>query len=153
VLGFLWARDGGERLRQNLAFAVAFAVVTTTALLIDKPYAGVGAVEVDRLSAPYQCFTMLVLLACTVLWFMWFMLRWNADKVPVAWPRRLFCGLAVGAFAALIWIALYPEVLGGPFGQIDPLVHTTISPYARDFQPITVNLPTFIEFTYTALLG
>src|SRR5262249_39267635 len=95
VLASLWARGGAERLRQNLAFAAAFAAVTTAALLIDTPYAGLLAVEVDRLSAPYQCFTMLVLLAWTVLWFI---LRWNAAKVPAAWPHRLFCGLAIAAF-------------------------------------------------------
>src|SRR5262249_52582848 len=91
ILSFLWVRDGGERQRQNLAFAAAFAAVTTTALLIDRPYAGLRAVEVDRLSAPYQCFSMLMLLAWAVLWFI---LRSN---VPAAWLRRLLCGLAVAA--------------------------------------------------------
>jgi hypothetical protein len=146
ILALLWVRDGGERLKQNLVFAAAFAAGTTAALLMDPPYAGLGAVELDRLSAPYQCLSMLVLLAWTVLWMVWSASAGNA-------ARRLFSGLAIAACAAGFCVTLYPEVLGGPMGQIDPLVRTQLSPRTGEYRPTTANFRVFIQFNYAALLG
>jgi len=89
---------------------------------------------------------MLVLLAWTVLWLV---RSANASNAP----RRLFSGLAIVACAAGIWVTLYPEVLGGPIGQIEPLVRTQLSPRTSEYQPTTVNFPLFIQFNYAALLG
>src|SRR5262249_34366113 len=68
-------------------------------------------------------------------------------------PRRFFSGLAVGACAAGIWMALYPEVIRGPGGQIDPLVRAELSPRTMEFLPATVSFPVFILSNYMGLLG
>jgi hypothetical protein len=146
TVSLLWLRAGRERAAQSLAFAAAFAVVTTAALLIDPPYAGFGAVELDRLSAPYVCLSLLFALAWTVLWLIPNGTLRNA-------PQRLFFGLVIGAGAAGIWVALYPEVLGGPMGQIDPLVRTEVSPHTAEYRSAISSFNLFIQSNYVGLLG
>src|SRR5262249_49691669 len=68
-------------------------------------------------------------------------------------PRRFFSGLAIAACAAAIWIALYPEILAGPMGQIDPLVRSELSPRTMEFMSATSNFTMFILTNYLGSLG
>jgi len=147
VLALLWVRDGGRRLNQNLAFAAAFAIVETAALLIDPPYGGVAAFALDRLSLPYVAFAWLVAA-------MWGLMAVGARLGLLrSSGARLAAGLLLGLAAAGGLVALYPAILAGVNGQIDPVIQAELNAKVSETQPATIGVVQFLQSAYAGCLG
>jgi hypothetical protein len=144
ALALLWVRDGRERLPQNLAFAAGLAAIAIAGLLIDPPYEGLAAAELDRLSAPYVALTLLLVCA----WCGLAMVGPSAGR-----GARLAAGLVAACLAAAAWVALYPCVLAGVDGQIDPVVRRVFLPQIREVRPATRSLRQFIQYAWVGCLG
>jgi hypothetical protein len=93
-----------------LAAGAAMLLVLLAALLLDPPYAGYGAVEIDRLSVVWVGFG----LACLVagLGLFWF------GRAPRK-PQAAVAGVAVVALALAAWLAVFPQVALGIAGLPD----------------------------------
>jgi hypothetical protein len=93
--------------RRATAFAAAYLVVLTAALLLDPPPAGLLHVEMDRLSRPFVEQAALMLAGTLI----------GARAVPAAgtWPAALW-GAAVATAALAPWIVVHPDLLAGARG-------------------------------------
>lgn len=147
LLALLWIREGAGRLRQNLAFAATLAFCMTVFLLLDPPDGGYGVVVLDRLSAPYLCFAWLVLAVWGVVRLL--MMRGQFSS----WRARLSVGILLGTCAAVGLITLYPAILGGVNGQIDPIAQTEFNGRVSETQPAYANFNQFVQSAYLGCLG
>ncbi|MBI4922401.1 MAG: hypothetical protein HY834_11675 [Devosia nanyangense] len=91
-------------------FGVSFAVGTALALAQGVPPARWLAPATDAISIVYTVAAGLAGLALATL-----------SLVPLrAWPVRLIAGVAAGMVVAGATLALYPAILMGPYGTLDP---------------------------------
>jgi hypothetical protein len=103
-------------------------VVLLAALLLDPPYAGYGAVEIDRISVVWVGFG----LACAVagLALDWF------GRAPRK-PRATLAGVAVAALALGAWLAAFPQVALGMDGLQDAELVRVVAAQVTEMQPVT----------------
>ena len=97
----------------DLVLGGAFALALTAAWLVDPPYEGLWAPKTDRLSIVYVAFSWLF--AATVIGFGVYL----SKAASFSRPRNLVVAALLGGTAFLCWIAIEPDVLKGPFGQVD----------------------------------
>lgn len=97
----------------DLVLAGAFALAMTTAWLVDPPYEGLWAPKTDRLSIVYVSFSWLF--AANLIGFGIYL----SKAASFSRPRNLVVAALLGGAAFLCWIAVEPDVLKGPFGQVD----------------------------------
>ena len=109
------------------AAGLTMLFVLLAALLLDPPYAGYGAVEIDRLSVVWVGFG----LACAVagLGLDWF------GRVPRR-PGAVTAGLAVAALALAAWLAAFPQVALGTEGLQDAELVRVLNAKVAEMQPI-----------------
>lgn len=85
--------------------AIAFAAVILAAFAVDPPYAGYGAIEIDRISLVYVGLAFaVVIMGCASI-----VLDRSARGNPIA-------GIAVPATCLIAWLTCFPAVLRGPDG-------------------------------------
>jgi hypothetical protein len=103
-------------------------VVVLAALLLDPPYAGYGAVEIDRISVVWVGFG----LACAVagLGLDWF------DRTPRK-PGASMAGLAVAALSMGAWVAAFPQVALGTEGLQNVELVRALNADVTEMQPVT----------------
>lgn len=112
-VGLGWLLQPGER-RWSEALAAAttvFAVLVGLALAVDPPYGNPLAPQIDRLSVIWL---VLALLGTAAGW--WFRLL---DRLALPPGKRALLGGLLAAAAAVVWLALFPGVLGGPEGVLN----------------------------------
>lgn len=128
LLGLSWllrAENAPAGLAARAAGLVFFAVVAL-ALAIDPPLAGYGAAEVDRLSTVWLGLAAACAAAGSVLAAL-------AGRTGRA-PRAL--GLAAGLVALVLWLAVFPQVLGGPRGLLPPELSEPFFKDIQEMQPV-----------------
>lgn len=97
----------------DLVLGGAFAFAVTGAWLVDPPYEGLSALKTDRLSIVYVAFAWLFSVALVGVDV--YLLRARRFS---RLSNLVVAGLLGGA-AFLSWIAIEPDVVRGPFGQVD----------------------------------
>ncbi len=117
-----WAHD--------LVLGGALAVTLTAAWLLDRPYDGLWAPEVDRLSIVYVSFAWLFAAALIGLD------AYLARRVPLSPPRNLIAAALLGGTAFLCWIAIAPDMLGGPLGRVDRTVFGIVVDQTLEMLPM-----------------
>jgi hypothetical protein len=147
VLGLFWIRDGGERLRQNLAFTGAFAVASSAALAVDPPHGGMGVFVLDRISASYVAFAW----STFAMWIGLALL--GRHRRIGGWQRRAAAVAIAAIAAATALILVYPGILEGVNGSIDPLVQRELNAKVEETQPVWTSFKQFMEFGYVGCLG
>jgi hypothetical protein len=110
------------------AAGAAMLLVLVAALLMDPPYAGYGAVEIDRIS---------------LVW-VGFGLAWTVAGLGLFWfgraPRGLgatVAGVAVALLALIAWLAAFPHVALGTEGLNDAELVRMLNAHVAEMQPIT----------------
>jgi asparagine N-glycosylation enzyme membrane subunit Stt3 len=114
----------------DLVFGGAFAVALTTAWLVDPPYEGLWALKVDRLSVVYVSFAWLF--AATLAGFGVYV----SKAAAFSRPRNLAVAALLGGAAFLCWIAIEPDIVKGPFGQVDPALFAIWFDDIGEMQPM-----------------
>ncbi len=117
-----WAKD--------LALGLAFVLTLTAAWLVDAPYDGLWAREVDRLSIVYVSFAWLFSAALLGLD------AYLAKRAAFSPSRNLIVGALLGAAAFLCWIAIAPDILGGPLSQVDQALFESLVDQNLEMQPL-----------------
>jgi hypothetical protein len=109
------------------AAGTAMLLVLVAALLLDPPYAGYGAVEIDRISVVWVGFG----LACAVagLGLFWF------GRAPRGLGATV-AGAAVAALALVAWVAVFPQVALGTEGLQDAELVRVLNARVAEMQPI-----------------
>ena len=98
----------------DLTLGGAFALALTAAWLIDPPYEGLWALKTDRLSVVYVSFAWLF--AATLIALDAYLSR----AAAFSRPHNLVAATLLGGMAFLCWVTIAPDVVRGPFGQVDP---------------------------------
>ncbi|MBR0934971.1 hypothetical protein [Bradyrhizobium jicamae] len=109
------------------AAGIAMLLVLLAALLLDPPYAGYGAVEIDRISVVWVGFGF----ACAVAGLG---LDW-LGRAPRR-PTTAVAGLAVAVIALGAWLTAFPKVLLGPEGLPDAEALRIMFSTILEMQPI-----------------
>jgi hypothetical protein len=91
------------------ATAAGFADVLAFGYMVDPPQGGYLTPEVDRMSVVYLALGFLLLLGSG---FLWRLQRWDS-------PVRRVLGVALLAGLLAAWVALFPQLLKGPYGWMD----------------------------------
>ncbi len=103
LIGWLNRRIGAAM----LACGAGLFDVLGFGFAIDPPAGGYWAAEADRLSLDYLVLGLVVLAGGFALW--------RLDKRLAGWQRQA-AGVSLMAALMLLWIALFPKVLLGPYG-------------------------------------
>ena len=117
-----WARD--------LVLGGALAVTLTAAWLLDRPYDGLWARDVDRLSIVYVSFGWLFAAALIGLD------AYLARRAAFSPSRNLIVAAFLGGTAFLCWIAIAPDILRGPLGQVDRTVFGIVVDQTLEMLPM-----------------
>ena len=130
AVGLGWLLHARER-----GWGTALAAGTTTlAVLValelsaDPPQGNAFAIQIDRLSVAWLVFAVLGSLAGIWLWLL--------DRFVMSAPKRAVTGVAGSLFAAAVWLASFPQVLGGPEGVLHG-AHANAFEGIAEMQPIT----------------
>jgi hypothetical protein len=117
--------------------------VILAALLLDPPYAGYGAVEIDRISVVWVGFG----LACAAagLALFWF------GRAPRGRGAAL-AGVAVATLALAVWIVVFPEMALGTEGLQDAELVRVMMADVKEMRPIT-SLGDALVFLTPGFLG
>jgi hypothetical protein len=109
------------------AAGMTMLLVLLVSLLLDPPYAGYSAVEIDRISVVWVGFG----LACAVagLGLEWF------GRAPRT-PRITMAGVTVVALALGAWLAAFPEVARGTEGLQDAELVRALNALVAEMQPV-----------------
>lgn len=120
ALALHWIRSAASRPQSLLLATGAFALSTGAALLIERAPADLLAVEYDRISIVHVAMAA-VTFAC-----------WIAIHSAVAAKRmgpllesvrgRFLACIAAGGLGGLLLILAFPDLIVGPFGQLDPRI-------------------------------
>jgi hypothetical protein len=105
-----------------------FLVVVACAFATDPPFGGYGAVEIARLSVVYL---VLGAMLCAIGWTLW-----GIDRAR--FPPRGRIAVATAATLACLgfWLALFPAVLKGPDGLMDPATTQIFSGNILEMRPV-----------------
>ena len=103
-----WAHD--------LVLSGALALALTAAWLVDRPYEGLWAPDVDRLSIVYVSFAWLYSAALTGLD------GYLSRRATFSRARNLIAAALLGATAFVCWVAIAPGILHGPLSGVDRAV-------------------------------
>ncbi len=122
-----WAE---RRWAHDLVLGGALAVTLTAAWLLDPPYDGLWALEVDRLSIVYVSFAWLFSAALIGLD------AYLAKRAAFSQPGNLIVAAILGAAAFLCWIAIAPHILGGPLSQVDRALFEALVDQNFEMQPL-----------------
>ncbi len=121
----------GSRTRaRDLALGGAFAIALTAAWLVDRPYEGLWALDVDRLSIVYVSFAWLFSATLIALD------AYLARRAALSPSRNLIVAALLGGTAFLAWIAIAPDILRGPLGQVDRTLFGVWIDQVLEMQPI-----------------
>jgi len=125
------ARASANRAPGNaLAIAGAtFLAVAACAFAADPPLGGYGTVEIARLSVVY---VMLGAVICAIGWILW-----GIDRTELAPPGRIGVATAASVAGLGLWVALFPAVLQGPDGLMDPETTRIFSGDIQEMRPIS----------------
>lgn len=104
-VGRIWAND--------LVLGGTLAVTLTGAWLVDPPYEGLWALKTDRLSIVYASFAWLFAATLSAVNL------YLSGAAAFSRPRNLVVATLVAGTAFLAWVAIAPDVVRGPFGQVD----------------------------------
>lgn len=120
---------GGTRAK-DLVLAGAFAITLTTAWLVDRPYEGLWAPDVDRLSIVYVSFAWLFSAALIALdAYLW-------KSASFSTSRNLMVAALLGGTAFLCWVAIHPGILRGPLGQVNRIVSAELIDHNLEMRPL-----------------
>ncbi len=103
-----WAHD--------LVLSGALSVTLTAAWLVDRPYEGLWARDVDRLSIVYVSFAWLFSASLIGLD------AYLSTRATFSRARNLIMAALLGGTAVVSWFAIAPGVLQGPLSQVDRTV-------------------------------
>jgi hypothetical protein len=105
-----------------------FLAVVTCALAVDPPMGGFGVVEIARLSVVYW---VLAAVVCTIGWT----LR-GIDRTTRSPGGRIGMAAAAAVAGLGLWVVLFPAVLRGPDGLMDPDTTRIFSGNIQEMRPV-----------------
>ncbi len=114
----------------DLVLSGALAITLTAAWLVDRPYEGLWATDVDRLSIVYVSFAWLFF--AVLIGLDTHQLR-SATFSP---SRNLIVAALLGGTTFFCWIAIAPDILQGPLGQVDRTVFGIIIDQNSEMVPL-----------------
>lgn len=128
--GLYWVVDPDQGRRPLLAVAASFPAALLVHLLISTPMSSVLLAACDALSISYvvagTLFGVAILTAVAV-----------APLLGGPWQRFVALGtLAIVAVALCLWI--FPECMGGPYGNLDADVASILMPEIGEAQPVWI---------------
>lgn len=128
--GLAWALWPGQREigRALAACGSVLAVLMTAAFLVDPPNVGLRSTEIDRLSVVYVVLGAAVGLAGWALW--------GVDRMRLSPVRRAALGMMAALAGLAAWLVVFPNVLRGPDGMMDPETTRAIFGDIQEMQPI-----------------
>lgn len=129
-LGLVWLARPGDRAAGHAARAAGLTLlaVILPAWLIDPPYAGLAAVEIDRLSLVWVGFALACAAIGTAL---------AALDRPGLGLGRSLAGLAIAIAGLAAWLAAFPAVAKGPDGLMSPEMARAFFSQIQEMMPIS----------------
>ncbi|HVJ52026.1 MAG TPA: hypothetical protein VM689_06160 [Aliidongia sp.] len=129
VLAWLQAPHRAELGLAIRRCGTAYLIMLALALLIDPPYSGYGAVEIDRLSIVFLALGLVAFASGQILAAV------GRSTLPAAYCILLGGGSALALFG--IWVALFPAVIRGPAGLLTPEETEALFGAIVEMEPIT----------------
>lgn len=124
-----WATRPSPAVAKALAAAgTCLLAVIASGLVLDPPLAGRGAPELDRISAAFLVFSLLVCVACWV--------PHTLRLARLTLPARFAATGIAGAAAAAAWLALFPVYLRGLSGLMTPDEAVAFFGNIQEMQPL-----------------
>ncbi len=115
---------------RDLVLSGALAITLTAAWLVDRPYDGLWAPDVDRLSIVYVSFAWLYSAALVGLD------SYLSTRATFSRTHNLIAAALLGGTAFVCWVAIAPGILHGPLGQVDPAVFGIIIDQNSEMVPL-----------------
>jgi hypothetical protein len=132
-LGWLWLRRQEDFLRKSLHFSVGMLLLTSLALLLERPWAEIAAVEFDRLSIVHGSLVGLLALVSAAGGMI---SLWGPADVFEKRGRRWSAGVIAVAAVALGMALLFPRFYRGPFADVDPRIVPIWLGRVNEVQPL-----------------
>ncbi len=115
----------------SLRYSAVVLGCTCLALVLERPWKALAAVEVDRLSVAHAG----VLGIVSILWLCLMLLARRSPLLGRAKARLLAVFAAVG-LSIICTVALFPSLLGGPLGDVDPQLRARCLAGIQEMQPL-----------------
>ncbi|MGE0419374.1 MAG: hypothetical protein AB7O80_21430 [Acetobacteraceae bacterium] len=149
AFGALWVSWITTAERRDLAVAIrdagiAFLVIAGLAYLVDPPYGGYAAEDLDRLSAVF--IGLAIGLAATGL------IVAAVDEMTAAPAWRLGLSLSSGVMIAVLWILLFPSVLQGTHHIMSEADWRAMFSDIGEMQPVK-SVAQWLQYLLTGTLG
>lgn len=106
---------------------LSFLLVVGCAFAVDPPYAGYGAVVIDRVSIVYVALALVVGAMACACWFI--------DRMKLRQATQVAAALVLAAVGLGLWLALFPTVIRGPDGLMTARQTQEFLGSIREMQP------------------
>jgi asparagine N-glycosylation enzyme membrane subunit Stt3 len=131
ILASLWITRGSPYQGASLRYSAALLGSTCLALVFERPWTALATVEVDRLSVAHAG----VLGIVTVLWLCLILLaRWSLLLGRAR--ARLLAVFAAVSLSIICTAVLFPSLLRGPLGDVDPQLRARCIAGIQEMQPL-----------------
>lgn len=137
LLALAWIQ-GSLRPMTGLLFSGALTLGSLVFFLLEQGWSRVGTVELDRMSLPH----LLALALATGYWLLAEAVeRFQASDIP---PKRAVLRMAIksvftclyGILSGFLLFRLFPELLRGPYGQMEPRLNSLWLKQVLEVQPL-----------------
>jgi hypothetical protein len=130
-LFLFWLMGETDKSRKLFAYSLSLLFTSGVALLLQRGFQGLSTPVIDQISVIHLAMFGLLLCVSAVS----YALDRSSGKTPsVAKKSAILAGLGVCSAAALA--ALYPELMLGPWGNLDSLYAKTHLPNISELQPL-----------------
>ncbi|MGA1825667.1 MAG: hypothetical protein ACMUIP_13495 [bacterium] len=117
LLGVLWIYKGDEFVKTNVLLTSLVFLLLCFFLLIERPWQGLFAPELDKLSIVHCS----IFFCITLFWLFVFFLQRSTTIVTV--PRhRILTSLLGIVFITFFLARFFPSFFHGPYGNVDPRI-------------------------------
>jgi hypothetical protein len=128
AVGLEWLFRANAALRRLLVYALMLAASALISLVLENGLGGSTHVRFDELSMVFPVFAGLAALACAVISAI-------SGRLSTRWRRAAALVVAAGICGAIL-VTLFPGLVNGPLGNVDPLYERTRLRNIVEIQPV-----------------
>jgi len=132
----MWIRYEPQNSKKILGIMVGVSLVSSLALLIERPWNHLFILEYDRISIVHVCVLGLI----TVVWGIISCLDTSSGVLRKAWGRLSI--IAVGTVSAgIVQFLLFPKFFNGPLADVSPVIKNLLWDQVVETQPLVQLAP------------
>ena len=128
TLGLRWVL-GLQGMEGLVSFLAGLTAGTTSAIVLENGASNIGSVVLDELSIVFVLFFGLAAILAHLLA--------RAERLGTAPRPGMFAGGGGAATIVLTMLVVFPEIVGGPLGEVDPFYNQVRLQEIAEIQPVS----------------